>query len=83
MVGTARLMLQSLINKKIRDLGATYLTLSFAEIAEKTQLPVATLESNLAKMVQQKAISVRINKKQSTVDFVEAEGQDDDGAAVN
>ena len=64
-------------------MGATYLTLSFAEIAEKTQLPVETLESNLAKMVQQKAISVRINKKQSTVDFVEAEGQDDDGTAVN
>ena len=64
-------------------MGATYLTLSFAEIAEKTQLPVESLESTLAKMVQQKAISVRINKKQSTVDFVEAEGQDDDGAAVN
>ena len=63
MLGMARLMLQSLIQKKIRDLSATYLTLSFAEIAEKTQLPVETLEAQLTKMVQSKAITAKINKQ--------------------
>ena len=47
MLGIARLMLQSMNQKKIRDLSATYLTLSFAEIAQKTQLVVDTLEPTL------------------------------------
>ena len=62
-LGLARLLLQSLIQKKIRDLSATYLTLSFDEIAEKTKLPMNTLEAQLTTMVQKKAISARINKK--------------------
>ena len=83
MIGMARLMLQSLIQKKIRDLGATYLTLSFAEIAEKTQLPVDQLEAQITKMVQTKAITAKINKKQGTVDFIESEAETDSGALVN
>ena len=51
MIGLARLMLQSLIQKKISDLSATYLTLSFNEISAKTQLPVDSLEAQLTKMV--------------------------------
>ena len=78
MLGMARLMHQSLIQKKIKDLSATYLTLSFAEIAEKTQLPVESLEVQLTKMVQSKAISAKINKKQGTVDFIDSEGDGDD-----
>ena len=85
MLGMAQLMLQSLIQKKIRDLSATYLTLSFAEIAEKTQLPVDSLEGNLTKMVQMGAIKARINKKHGTVDFIESEENDneDSGTLVN
>lgn len=63
MLGMARLMLKSLVQKKIRDLSSTYLTLSFAEIAEKTKLPLDTLEGSLREMVQSKAIKARINKK--------------------
>lgn len=79
MLGIARLMLQSLNQKKIRDLSATYLTLSFAEIASKTELVVDSLEPTLTQMVQKGAISARINKKQGTVDFIDSEGQDEDG----
>ena len=78
MIGLARLMLQSLIQKKISDLSATYLTLSFNEIATKTQLPVDSLEAQLTKMVQNKAISAKINKKQGTVDFIENEDDAND-----
>lgn len=74
MLGIARLMLQSLNQKKIRDLSATYLTLSFAEIASKTSLVVDSLEPTLTQMVQKGAISARINKKQGTVDFIDSEG---------
>jgi len=85
MIGLARLMLQSLIQKKISDLSATYLTLSFNEIASKTQLPVDSLEAQLTKMVQNKAISARINKKQGTVDFIEneADANDDENSLVS
>jgi len=85
MIGLARLMLQSLIQKKISDLSATYLTLSFNEIATKTQLPVDSLEAQLTKMVQNKAISARINKKQGTVDFIEneADANDDENSLVS
>lgn len=78
-------MLQSLIQKKISDLSATYLTLSFNEIASKTQLPVDSLEAQLTKMVQNKAISARINKKQGTVDFIEneADANDDENSLVS
>lgn len=85
MIGLARLMLQSLIQKKISDLSATYLTLSFNEIATKTQLPVDSLEAQLTKMVQNKAISAKINKKQGTVDFIENEddANDDQNSLVS
>lgn len=56
--------------------------MSFAEIAEKTQLPVDSLEAQLTKMMQNKAISARINKKQGTVDFIDAEGEGDDGSTL-
>lgn len=82
MLGMARLMHESLIQKKIRDLSETYLTLSFAEIAQKTQLPVDSLEAHLTKMMQSKAISARINKKQGTVDFIDAEAEGDDSSAL-
>ena len=63
MSGIAQLMLESLVSKKIRDLSATYLTLSFKEIAQMTKLPEETIEGSITKMVQQKAIGARINKK--------------------
>mmetsp|Transcript_45870 Transcript_45870/g.60799 ORF Transcript_45870/g.60799 Transcript_45870/m.60799 type:complete len:80 (-) Transcript_45870:351-590(-) len=63
LLGMARLMLKSLVQKKIRDLSATYLTLSFAEIAEKTKLPVESLEASLCEMIKTRAITARINKK--------------------
>ena len=47
MLGMARLLLKSLVQKKIRDLSATYLTLSFVEIAEKTKLQVEVVEPTL------------------------------------
>ena len=78
MLGMARLMLKSLVQKKIRDLSATYLTLSFAEISEKTGLPVDSLEGSLREMVQTKSIKARINKKQSTVDFIGDEADEDE-----
>lgn len=78
MLGMARLMFKSLVQKKIRDLSATYLTLSFAEIAEKTTLPAESLEGYLREMVQTKTIKARINKKQSTVDFIGEEAEEDE-----
>ena len=57
------------------------MTLSFVEIAEKTQLPVNSIEVNLTKMVQNGAITARINKKQGTVDFLESEGDENDDSA--
>lgn len=33
-------------------------------------------------MMQNKAISARINKKQGTVDFIDAEGEGDDGSTL-
>jgi len=59
-------------------LASTYLTLSFAEVAEKTNLPVDSLENSLRDMVQTKAIKARINKKQNTVDFIGDEAENDD-----
>ena len=81
--GIAQLMLESLIQKKIRDLSATYLTLSFKEISAKTKLPVESIEGSITKMVQQKAISARINKKQSTVDFIDSEREAEDDQLVS
>lgn len=83
MTGMARLMLTSLIQKKIRDLSATYLTLSFNDIAQKTELLVDSLEGSLTKMVQSKSIKARINKKQGTVDFIDSEEDAMDGSLVN
>lgn len=84
MLGLAQLLLQSLVQKKIRDLGATYLTLSFAEIADKTGLNVDILEDTLTRMVQKKAMQARINKKQGTVDFIDSEdGAGNEGNLVN
>ena len=40
-LGLAQRLLKSLIQKKIADLSATYITLSFDEIAEKTGIPKA------------------------------------------
>ena len=81
MIGMAQLMLESLIQKKIRDLSATYLTLSFAEIAQKTGLVADTLEQFITKMVQRRAITARINKKQGTVDFIEGDGDAEDDSS--
>ena len=83
LVGMARLLLKSLIQKKIRDLSATYLTLSFEEIAAKTKLPANSLESSLTEMVWKRAITAKINKKQGTVDFIESEGEADDDQLVS
>ena len=38
-----------------------------------------SLETNLTQMVQKGAITARINKKQGTVDFIESEGDDNEG----
>ena len=54
------------------------MTLSFQEISAKTKLPVESIEGSITKMVQQKAISARINKKQSTVDFIDSEREAED-----
>ena len=81
MMGMARLMLQSLIQKKIKDLGATYLTLSLAEIAEKTSLPVDALEGHISTMIQKKVLSAKINKKQGTVDFIDADNEEEGASA--
>lgn len=78
MLGMARLLLKSLVQKKIRDLSATYLTLSFAEIAEKTKLQVEVVEPTLQEMIKSKAITARINKKQSTVDFIGDDGYEEE-----
>ena len=61
------------------------MTLSFAEISEKTGLVVDSLEGSITKMVQKKAITARINKKQGTVDFIEDEdnANDDSSSLVN
>ena len=79
----AKLMHKSLINKKIRDLSATYLTLSFAEIAAKTNLQADSIEASITQMVSKRLITARINKKQSTVDFIEEEADDDSTALVS
>ena len=52
--------------------------MSFAEIAEKTTLPAESLEGYLREMVQTKTIKARINKKQSTVDFIGEEAEEDE-----
>ena len=38
-----------------------------------------SLETNLTQMVQKGAITARINKKQGTVDFIESEGDENEG----
>ena len=78
MLGMARLLLKSLVQKKIRDLSATYLTLSFAEIAEKTKLQQEVVEPTLQEMIKSKSITARINKKQNTVDFIGDDADEDE-----
>ena len=55
---------KSLIEKKIRDLNATYLTLSFQEISIKNQIKVDELEEVISRMIAEGSISAKINKKQ-------------------
>ena len=50
-LGLAQRLRASLIQKKIADLSATYLTLSFSEIAEKTGINKEGLEDEIAKMI--------------------------------
>ena len=80
-LGLAQRLLQSLIQKKIADLSATYITLSFAEIAEKTGIPKANLEEQIAKMISEDVIKARISASTQTVEFIESE--EDSGAAIN
>ena len=42
-----------------------------------------SLEGYVTKMVQKGAITARINKRQGTVDFIEAGGDDEEGGLVN
>ena len=73
--GLAMKLRTSLIEKKIRDLNATYLTLSLTEIAQKTNLNMEQLQPFIVKMILAETINAKINAKQSTVDFLE--GEDD------
>ena len=69
-LGLAQRLLQSLIQKKIADLSATYLTLSFAEIAEKTGLPKASLEEQITKMISEDVIRAKVSASTQTVEFI-------------
>ena len=80
-LGLAQRLRQSLIQKKIADLSATYLTLSFAEIAEKTGLEKASLEEIITKMISEDIIKAKVSASTQTVEFIQ--GEDDSGSAVN
>ena len=62
-------------------MSATYITLSFAEISEKTGIPKANLEEQIAKMITEDVIKARISASTQTVEFIESE--EDSGAAIN
>ena len=62
---------KSLIEKKIRELNATYLTLSIPEISKITNFKQQELEPFIAKMIAEGSINARLNQKQQTVDFLE------------
>ena len=69
-LGLAQRLLQSLIQKKIADLSATYITLSFAEIAEKTGLQKDSLEEQITKMISEDIIKAKVNTSTQTVEFI-------------
>jgi len=71
--GLALKLRQSLLEKKIRDLNATYLTLSLGEISQKTKSEPEILEGVVSGMIAKGTISAKINCKQQTVDFLEEE----------
>ena len=62
-------------------MSATYITLSFAEISEKTGIPKANLEEQIAKMISEDVIKARISASTQTVEFIESE--EDSGAGIN
>ena len=70
MLGLAKRLLQSLVQKKIADLSSTYITLSFKEIAEKTGLQKDNLEEQITKMISEDVIKAKINTNAQTVEFI-------------
>ena len=62
-------------------MSATYITLSFAEIAQKTEIPVDQLEELITKMISEDVIKARVSASTQTVEFIESE--DDTGAGIN
>ena len=70
MLGLAKRLLQSLVQKKIADLSSTYITLSFKEIAEKTGLQKDNLEEQITKMISEDVIKAKINTSAQTVEFI-------------
>ena len=62
-------------------MSATYLTLSFDEIAEKTGLQKAPLEEQITKMISEDIIKAKVSASTQTVEFIQ--GEDDSGSAVN
>ena len=79
-LGLAKRLLQSLVQKKIADLSATYITLSFNEIAQKTGLQKDNLEEQITKMISEDVIKAKINTNAQTVEFTQDE---DSGSGVN
>ena len=71
--GLVQKLRKSLIEKKIRDLNATYLTLGFQEIANKNDFKTEELEPFISRMIAEGQINAKINKKQQTVDFMECD----------
>ena len=62
-------------------MSATYITLSFAEIAGKTEIPVGELEELITKMISEDVIKARVSASTQTVEFIESE--DEAGAGIN
>ena len=79
-LGLAKRLLQSLVQKKIADLSATYITLSFNEIAQKTGLQKDNLEEQITKMISEDVIKAKINTNAQTVEFTQDE---DSGSGVS